>query len=367
MPRARANCSRSSRPTFEPPGDPGRGFRPGTGPDLDRSKALTPDGEILLALGDTGQAVTDVQRRLVELAFSPGVDPEGTYREGTRAAVEAFQYRRGLRVDGVCGRHTWSALVEAGRRLGDRFLYRRSPMLRGDDVAELQQRLSALGFDSGRVDGIFGDLTSAALAEFQRNAGLPVDGIAGATTVSELLRFGSRHDSSELVSSVRDRERLRQTPRTMAGRRVSLAEEGGLGATVGAVRRLLVGQGALVTTHHHPEGSIQASEANAAEAEVVIGLRLGTETGCSASYYSGYRYSSLGGRGLAELLHVALATTLALPDLGSHGMSLPLLRETRMPAVICEISPTSVVVERSAVIARVLLDSLAEWVDTPWD
>ena len=39
----------------------------------------------------------------------------------------------------------------------------------GDDVAELQQRLSALGFDSGRVDGIFGDLTSAALGEFQRD------------------------------------------------------------------------------------------------------------------------------------------------------------------------------------------------------
>jgi N-acetylmuramoyl-L-alanine amidase len=281
--------------------------------------------------------------------------------------VEAFQYRRGLRVDGVCGRQTWSALVEAGRRLGDRFLYRRSPMLRGDDVAELQQRLSALCFDTGRVDGIFGDLTSAALGEFQRNAGLPVDGIAGAATVAELLRFGSRHDGSELVSAVRDRELLRQAPRTLAGRRVSVGEEGGLGSTVGAVRRLLVSQGALVTTHHHPEGSIQASEANAAGAEVFIGIRLATEPGCSASYYSGYRYSSPGGRRLADLLHVAMAATLGLPDAGSRGMSLPLLRETRMPAVICEISPASVMVERAPVIARAVVDSLAEWVDTAWD
>ena len=328
---------------------------------------MSPDREIHLELGAVGEAVTDVQRRLADLDFSPGVDPEGAFREGTRAAIEAFQYRRGLRVDGVCGRQTWSALVEAGRRLGDRFLYRRSPMLRGDDVAELQQRLSALGFDTGRVDGIFGDLTSGALGEFQRNAGLPVDGIAGAATVAELLRFGSRHDGSELVSAVRDRERLRQAPRTLAGRRVSLGEEGGLGPTVGAVRRLLVNQGALVTTHHHPEGSIQASEANAAEAEVYIGFRLGSESGCSASYYSGYRYSSPGGRRLAELLHVALATTLALPDCGSRGMSLSLLRETRMPAVICEISPASVMVERAPVIARALVDSLTEWVDTAWD
>ena len=332
-----------------------------------RLGTLSPDREISLTLGDAGQAVSDVQGRLARLGFSAGVDPDGSFREGTRAAVEAFQYRRGLRVDGVCGRQTWSALVEAGRRLGDRFLYRRSPMLRGDDVAELQQRLSALGFDAGRVDGIFGDLTSVALGEFQRNAGLPVDGIAGAATVSELLRFGSRHDGSELVSAVRDRERLRQAPRTLAGRRVSLGEEGGLGATVGAVRRLLVSHGASVTTHHHPEGSIQASEANAADAEVFVGIRLGVTNGCSASYYTGYRYSSPGGRRLAELLHVALATTLVLPDLGSRGMSLPLLRETRMPAVVGEISPASVMVERSAVIARAVVDSLAEWVDTAWD
>ena len=328
---------------------------------------MSPDREIHLELGDEGQAVTDIQRRLADLGFSPGVDTAGSFREGTRAAVEAFQYRRGLRVDGVCGRQTWSALVEAGRHLGDHFLYRRSPMLRGDDVAELQQRLSALGFDSGRVDGIFGDLTSAALGEFQRNAGIPVDGIAGATTVSALLRFGSRHDGSELVSAVRDRERLRQAPRTLAGRRVSLGEEGGLGASVGAVRRLLVSQGAVVTTHHHPDGSVQAAEANAAGAEVYVGLRLGAAEGCSASYYSGYRYSSPGGRRLAELLHLTLSSTLGLPDAGSRGMSLPLLRETRMPAVICEISPATVIVERSAVIAQAVVDSLAEWVDTAWD
>ncbi len=328
---------------------------------------MTPDREIHLELGAVGDAVVDVQQRLGDLGFSPGMDPSGTYREGTRAAVEAFQYRRGLRVDGICGRQTWSALVEAGRQLGDRFLYRRSPMLRGDDVAELQQRLSALGFDSGRVDGIFGDLTSAALGEFQRNAGLPVDGIAGATTVSALLRFGSRHDDSELVSAVRDRERLRQAPRTLAGRRVSLGEEGGLGATVGAVRRLLVSQGALVTTHHHPDGSVQAAEANAAGADVFVGIRLGAPDGCSASYYAGYRYSSPGGRRLAELLHLTLSSTLGIPDRGSHGMSLPLLRETRMPAVICEIGPATVLVERSNVVARGVVDSLAEWVDTAWE
>jgi N-acetylmuramoyl-L-alanine amidase len=329
---------------------------------------VSTDHEIRLGVGDHGPAVADVQRRLELLEFSTGVDRRGSYEHGTRAAVEAFQYRRGLRVDGVCGPQTWSALVEAGRQLGDRFLYRRTPMLRGDDVAELQQRLSALGFDSGRVDGIFGDLTSTALGEFQRNAGLPVDGIAGAATVSELLRFGTRHHDTELVASVRDRQRLRAAPRTLAGRRVAIGEEGGLGATVAALRRLLVNHGAVVTTHHHPDGSIQASEANAGGAEVYIGLRIDSGARhCSTAYYTGYRYSSPGGRLLAELLCKRLSTSLEVPDGGSHGMSLPLLRETRMPAVITEISPATVVVEQSATIARAVVEALAEWVDSTWD
>ncbi len=330
---------------------------------------MSANHKIWLEPGHVGQAVSDVQRRLEDLGLSAGLDAEGRYGPGTRAAVEVFQYRRGLRVDGVCGPQTWSALVEAGRRLGDRFLYRRVPMLRGDDVAELQQRLSALGFDTGRVDGIFGDLTSAALGEFQRNAGIPVDGIAGASTVAELLRFGTRHGGTELVTSVRDRERLRQSPRTLAGQRVALGEEGGLDATVAALRRLLVKRGASVTTHHHPDGSIQASEANAGGAEVYVGLRVvpGDGDHCSTAYYAGYRYSSPGGRHLAELLQGALPASLGLPDGGCRGMSLPVLRETRMPAVICEISPATVVVEQASIVARVVVDALTEWVGTSWD
>lgn len=329
---------------------------------------MSPGAHIHLAVGDVGPPVADVQLRLRALGLSIGLDTVGTFGRGTRTAVEGFQYRRGLRVDGVCGPQTWSALVEAGRQLGDRYLYRRTPMLRGDDVAELQQRLSALGFDTGRVDGIFGDLTSAGLGDFQRNVGLPVDGIVGKSTVAELIRCGSRHAGTELVSSVRDRELLRQAPRTMAGRRLALGEEGGLDATIGALRRLLVGRSALVTTHHHPDGSVQASEANASRAEVYVGLRLDpSQRRCSTAYYTGYRYSSPGGRRLAELFQSTLPGKLGVADAGSHGMSLPVLRETRMPAVICEVGPASLVVEHTPTLARAIVDALTEWVDTPWD
>ena len=104
------------------------------------------------------------------------------------------------------------------------------------------------------------------------------------------------------------------------------------------------------------------------EAEVYIGLRVGNDgSRCSTAYYAGYRYSSPGGRRLAELLERSVCDSLGLPDGGSHGMSLPLLRETRMPAVICEISPPSVLVEQAPSVARAVVVALAEWVDSAWD
>ena len=94
---------------------------------------------------------------MADAGHNTAADQPGAFGEPTEAAVRGFQERRGLRVDGICGPQTWASLVEAGFRPGDRLLYYTSPMLRGDDVAELQRRLSALGFDAGRVDGIFGE------------------------------------------------------------------------------------------------------------------------------------------------------------------------------------------------------------------
>jgi N-acetylmuramoyl-L-alanine amidase len=295
-------------------------------------------------------------------------DAEGLFGAGTAAAVEAFQHRRGLRVDGVCGRQTWGALVEAGISLGDRFLYLRAPMFRGDDVADLQKRLSALGFDTGRVDGIFGGLTSSALAEFQRNLNLPVDGILGASTLRELKRVTPRHAEPQLVSSVRDRERLRQAPRTLLGRRLAIGEEGGLDVLVTAVRRRLAATGAEVVPLLHPDGSLQAAAANAAGVEAYVGLRLDSDrTRCSASYYRGYSYESAGGRRLAELLLSLTAAALGIPADGVEGMSLPVLRETRMPAVICEVGPPAAVVERASALADAIVEALTVWAVTPVD
>ena len=301
---------------------------------------------------------------------SPGVDPTAPSVRGPGPPS------RPSSTAGACGStasadaRPGSALVEAGRRLGDRFLYRRSPMLRGDDVAELQQRLSALGFDTGRVDGIFGDLTVGgprrvpAQRRPARSTASPAPPPSPSCCASD-----PRHDGSELVSAVRDRERLRQAPRTLAGRQVAIGEEGGLGATVGAVRRLLVSQGALVTTLHHPDGSIQATRPTPPASRSSSGIRLGREPGCSRRRTtSGYRYASPGGRRLAELLHVALAADARAArrreprHVAARSCARPGCRRSSARS-----ARPSVMVERAPVLARAVVDSLAEWVDTAWD
>ena len=48
-------------------------------------------------------------------------------------------------------------------------------------------------------------------------------------------------------------------------------------------------------------------------------------------------------------------------------MSLPVLRETRMPAVVCELGPPLMFVERSSDVARAVRQALDTWVRATWD
>jgi hypothetical protein len=58
--------------------------------------------------------------------------------------------------------------------------------MRGDDVQQLQQKLTDLGYNLGRVDGHFGYKTLSAVRLFQSATGLPVDGVAGPQTLQAL-------------------------------------------------------------------------------------------------------------------------------------------------------------------------------------
>jgi hypothetical protein len=64
----------------------------------------------------------------------------------------------------------------------DRLLLVTSPLLTGPDVRAVQQRLAALGFGPGPIDGSYGPATERAVRLFQASAGIPADGIVGPLT-----------------------------------------------------------------------------------------------------------------------------------------------------------------------------------------
>src|SRR5450756_1767801 len=118
----------------------------------------------LYRLGDEGVVVRSIRALLqatCDLApAAPGapgpadtaesVRPESqlsdVYDEELARAVRAFQQRRGLIVDGMVGPQTYIALDGARWTLGDRILsHTPGHLLQGDDVAQLQERLLALG------------------------------------------------------------------------------------------------------------------------------------------------------------------------------------------------------------------------------
>lgn len=274
-----------------------------------------------------------------------------------------LQSRRGLRADGICGPQTWNALVEAGWQLGDRFLYLTQPMLRGDDVAAVQRRLGSLGFDAGRVDGIFGPQTETAVRDFQRNAGLVVDGNCGPATVIALARLGQRCGGAEPVVGVRERELLRRGPQSLAGRRVVIGHDGSLDALASTLGRAATAAGATAVVLTHADGSKLAVEANALAADVYLGLSVAQDPVCRAAFYAHPGgWESPAGRRLASLCQkLALGVLGDSEDAGTAGLSIPVLRETRMPAVLCELGPAGAVVEATPRLVGALTQALADW------
>ncbi|MGZ4314723.1 MAG: peptidoglycan DD-metalloendopeptidase family protein [Gaiellaceae bacterium] len=133
------------------------------------------------AIGDP--AVAALQVALVRQGLYHG-PIDGLEKHGTKSAVRAFQRRHRLIIDGVAGPQTRTALGSwASHELGQREL---AMGMSGWDVAELQFLLAWHGFPSAGFNGNVSWHVAAALKRFQRNTGLPADGIAGARTFRAL-------------------------------------------------------------------------------------------------------------------------------------------------------------------------------------
>ncbi len=322
-----------------------------------------PSDGLPLGLGDSGKIVENLHHLLIAANFS-NLSTDASFSEETAEAIKSFQKSRHLETTGVCDLHTWLALVEAGYRLGDRLLYLQSPMLRGDDVAELQKQLGTIGFDSGRVDGIFGENTEQAVRDFQRNAGLPVDAIFGPDSLHMLNRLGDTV-SGQSVAAVREQESLLNRTTNLENRRVVLGEIGGLGSIINEFSRELTSRHLRVETISHYDVAQHANLCNTLNADLYLGITSSQTSSKAISFFSNQRYESPGGASLAALLYEKFQPTLG-SSLEKYGRADQILRETRMPAVVIRIGPTSDLIAYAPELASAAADAVVKWLTEPY-
>lgn len=302
----------------------------------------------------------ELQRKLSAAGFlAPGAAESGTYCAKTHSAVIAFQDSRGLRADGNCDEQTWSALVESSWNFGERILHLRSPNLRGDDVAELQTTLNRLGFDCGRVDGIYGPDTSEAVRHFETNTGAEPTGICSPELVVRLRMLASQSGSGPGVAMVRESAALVDSPPTDS-LRVVVGHFGPVAHIAHAVARRLAERHPL-TADVESSASDQARAANASNADVYVGIEMSPDTGCTIQYYEVPTFTSVGGRNLAT--RIAAEMSARIPEVNVHvqGIRHPVLRETRMPAVLCSLGPAQIISLKAAAMSTAISEAVEMW------
>jgi N-acetylmuramoyl-L-alanine amidase len=224
-----------------------------------------------------------------------------------------------------------------------------------------------LGFDCGRVDGIFGPLTAKALEEFQRHSGVDVDGVCGKGTAGALTTISSRTGSGPGLATIRELERLGTVGASLQDQRIVVGQYGGLSALMRSVAHELRANGARVIGVDELNPSRQAAAANRYGASIYLGFEASAKPMATISYYSTDGFTSAGGQSLSSWLATTLADTNVLGNLKSAGMRLPVLRETRMTAVVCSLGPVKRVTDKAAAIADAVVEAIAAWSMAPAD
>jgi N-acetylmuramoyl-L-alanine amidase len=319
-----------------------------------------------LSLGDRGKEVSDVQKRLRALGYELGREGiDGYFGPRSELALRRFQQERGLYVDGVLGANAWRELVEAGYALGDRLLYLRVPAFRGDDVLALQVKLNLFGFNAGPERGIFDDDVERAVIEFQRNAGLPVDGIVGEATLVKLEAL-RKAESGREGKKIPERDEGYARHDTLSGASVVVDPgHGGLdvGATAGGAGRgaalrekdltlaaglrlaeLLRAEGARVTLTRDSDQTVplyvRCEAAEAAAADYYLSLHFAAAdseaaAGATCFFFQRTHYYSEHGARLAD--HIGRAVgALGTGFNGGIGRNYAVLREPTAIAVLVE-------------------------------
>ena len=141
-------------------------------------------GDRVLSKGMTGTDVKQAQKRLIHYLYLEGT-PNSTFGTAMLAAVKEFQKRNDLNVTGIIDAGTAKKLKSSTAVYADSPLapdYVLKPGDTGEAVKVLQRNLRATYYYNGKITGKYDVYTTNAVKNFQRSAGITVDGKAGKNT-----------------------------------------------------------------------------------------------------------------------------------------------------------------------------------------
>ena len=323
-----------------------------------------PNESNALGLGDTGSRIRELHRMLGTLDFDIA-EPLDSFTEKTQNSIMAFQEERKLPISGKCDQRTWDVLVENSHVLGDRLLYLSRPMLRGEDIAELQRSLGALGFNPGKVDGIFGPDTQNAVELFQRNSGLVVDAIFGPNCMTSLKRLGERVEQGS-VAVVQEKEKIISKMRSDDMPSIALGHLGGFSPIVDGFAKKMRESHIKVEVVSHYDESVQAAICNKNNMDLYIGIFPTLENKKTISFYSAKGFASPGGTHFTELFARNFLHHTG-KNIDTIGNSEKILRETRMPAVVIRYGSTEELITDSQILLKILIVAVSTWFSQPFE
>ena len=143
--------------------------------------------------------IATIQAQLNKKGCSVGT-VDGIAGPTTYNAVISFQNKNGLTADGQVGTATWDILFDtvSGGTTYTRILKVTSPLMYGEDIKAVQNKLNSLGHNCGTADGYYGNATKSAVVSFQSAKGIDTDGVVGPTTWNALFNSSSSSGSGTL-------------------------------------------------------------------------------------------------------------------------------------------------------------------------
>ena len=336
-------------------------------------------------LGDRSTAIELISNTLLRLGFI--TTPSDIFDEKLTQGIKAFQQERGLTATGVINEITARSLEEARFKLGDRVLsFNSASIMRGDDVSNLQDRLIQMGFNCGKVDGIFGANTERAVKEFQKSVGITSDGKCGPATLISLMRL-VKTVSGGAPNQLRESVKHSVRSPALANKVIVIDPSWGgefTGESANGVveseivfdlaqrlegRLIALGVNVVLTrsANNSPLEIDRIKVANSVNADLVIALKVDSYKNENANGVATYFYGrddkgvrSVVGERFANLIQREICARTDLLNCQTHAKSWDLLRLTIAPTVRIDLGYLSNPKDAKRLAAAAFRDQLAE-------